>query len=110
MTVDGVDYPSRKKAAEALGCSQIKIRDYVNRGGKWAAGRAKPVTVLGVTYPSMRAASAAIGCAQNYVSVVVNRGGEPGPAGPGHAPETGGGGGPRRSASPVAPQRERVTA
>ena len=88
IRIRGVDYPSIKAAAEALGLSHTTISSHLARGtlenaGKGrgygashrtANGLSKPISLGGMDFPSYSALSRYLGKSQNYVATAMRNG------------------------------------
>lgn len=82
LTVNGVEYPSRRAAAEALNVSYCTLHRHLAAGtleqavadGFWSPRNGKPVTVNGVEYPSLRAAARVLDIVPSYVGKLAAQG------------------------------------
>ena len=78
VTINGVEYPTLKAAAEALDRSPAALAYHINRGtphkiGSGCKGGRSPVTINGVEYPSQAAAARALGISESRVSQIKGR-------------------------------------
>jgi predicted DNA-binding protein (UPF0251 family) len=82
VRIRGVDYPSQKAAADALGVSRATVNQALDRGriefvglgkGYGPTRRRKPCVVDGTRYPSQAAAAAALGVTRSAIHYRLKR-------------------------------------
>lgn len=76
ITIRGVEYPSVRSAAEAIGVAHSTLLKAISTGTQeiCGLGRAMPVAVRGTVYPSAKACADALGLAASTVQKAVREG------------------------------------
>lgn len=78
VRIRGVDYPSQKEAAEALGVSPVTVSQMLDMGRPDSIGlgkhKGKPVTIRGVTYANGVEAGEKLGVSRGTIYKAKRRG------------------------------------